>query len=210
VIPLFAKGGIPRPPAVLIGLSIPFFMGTFSGLNQFGVDGAAYWTNVAAGNDPRADLLGKNLAAVVVTTPALVIVTLALAALTGGWAYVPLTVVLGLSVLAVGLGVGNVVSVVAPLPLTESTTNVWGQQSGQGCATGAIHGLALLVDMVLLVPVALGVAVCYLWPPALVAVGPLALVYGILLWNIGLRRAVRRVWWRLPELLDALSVKQAV
>ena len=38
-------------------------------LNQFGLDGAALWSTVAAGNDPRADLTGKNLASMLVMIP---------------------------------------------------------------------------------------------------------------------------------------------
>ena len=47
------------------------------------------------------------------------------------------------------------------------------------------------------------------WRVALVIGAPLAVLYGYAIWRIGLGRAVRRVWWRLPELLDAVSTKAA-
>jgi hypothetical protein len=33
--------------------------------------------------------------------------------------------------------------------------------------------------------------------------------YGALIWRTGREIAVRSVWWRLPELLDAVSPRQA-
>ena len=60
-------------------------------LNQFGLDGAALWSNVAAGNDPRADLIGKNLASMLVMVPLATVSAFVCAAFTHGWAYLPLT-----------------------------------------------------------------------------------------------------------------------
>src|SRR5439155_20468621 len=70
LLPLLAQGQLHHPEAVLAALSVTFFLGGLGALNQLGVDGPAYWTNVAAGNDPRSDLAGKNLAAAVYTLPA--------------------------------------------------------------------------------------------------------------------------------------------
>ncbi len=58
--------GIDRPAATtLLGL-VAVLPAAGLTLNQFGLDGAALWSSVAAGNDPRADLTGKNLASLLV------------------------------------------------------------------------------------------------------------------------------------------------
>ena len=52
-------------------------------------------------------------------------------------------------------------------------------------------------------------AIASLSPVAGLLSGALALAYGYGMWRLGLRIAVDRVRWRLPELLDAISVRQA-
>ena len=52
LLPALAQGELHRPAAVLAALSVAFFFGGLTALNQLGGDGSAYWVNVAAGNDP--------------------------------------------------------------------------------------------------------------------------------------------------------------
>lgn len=179
-------------------------------LNHLGMDGPPYWVNVAAGDDLRADLGGKTLATVLLGTLLSTGVALVLAAITGGWAYVPLVVILAVGLLLVGTGVGNVVSVLAPQPVPEGT-NPWASgNTGQGCSTGLITLLGMGVMAVLCVPVIIAaVAALVVWPPGLVAVGLAAVVYGYVLWRVSLAMAARRAEGRLPELLDAISPKRA-
>jgi ABC-2 type transport system permease protein len=209
VLPVLARGSLHREAAVLAAVTVSFFSGGLTGLNQFGVDGAAYWMNVVAGNDPGSDMLGKNTAAVLIALPATTVIAFGLAAYTGGWRYVPIAIAASMAVLAVCLGVGNVVSVLAPQPMPDAVGNVWAQRSGAGCATGMISMLARLIEMLLLLPVGLAVLAAATWPLSGTVTMAVSLVYGWLLWRLGLRMAVRRVWWRLPELLDMLSPKQA-
>ena len=66
--------------------------------------------------------------------------------------------------------------------------------------------VAFLVELALLLPIAVLVAIGFaLWRPALVVAAPVAVVYGAVIWWAGLRAASRWVWWRLPELLAAVS-----
>jgi ABC-2 type transport system permease protein len=179
-------------------------------LNQFGLDGSAYWTNVAAGNDPEADLTGKNLATVITTLPLVTAVALVLAALGGGWAYVPAVLGLSLAVLAIELGIGNVVSVRAPQGVPESRSNLWANNTGQGCIAGLVSLLALVAVGVLVVPIAIAVGVALSrTATALIVVVPASIAYGGVVWWLGRRSAVRWVWWRQPELLDAISVRHS-
>ena len=88
-------------------------------LNQFGLDGAALWVSVAAGNDPRADLTGKNIASMLVMVPLATVATFVSALFTHGWAYVPLTLGLAPAIFGVLLGVGNVMSVRVPYAMPD-------------------------------------------------------------------------------------------
>ena len=206
-IPLLANHQLRSPKSVLGVTGFAFFLG-LTALNQLGVDGRAYWMNVSAGNDPYDDLLGKNVAAALVTAAMLVFGAVALAAVAGGSAFLwlPLALALSAGVVGVQLGVGDVVSVRVPTPMPESPTNPWGQNTGQGCAAGFVGMLALGVEGLLLLPLAVLVAVGLgPWPPALVIAAPAAVVYGWLIWRTGLRIATRWLWWRLPELLETLT-----
>src|SRR5262249_57687751 len=59
-------------------------------LNQFGLDGAALWSTIVAGNNPRADLTGKNIATAVIVVPLVAVPALITATITHGCPYVPI------------------------------------------------------------------------------------------------------------------------
>jgi ABC-2 type transport system permease protein len=187
------------------------FLAAQNSLNQFGFDGPAYWTQVAAGSDPRGDLTGRNLATMLTGTLATAALALVLAAVTGGWLYVPVALCLGVGVLALSLGVADVVSVRFAYPLPDDATNLWAVQgTGQGCLVGVVQMVAFAAQGVLLLPLAaLVVAGLVLWPPALVLVCPLAVVYGAWLWRVGLGLGAAWLTGHQPELLTALSARRA-
>jgi hypothetical protein len=177
-------------------------------VNQFGLDGAAFWTNVAAGGDPAADLRGKNLA---IAAPGAVVVAveaLGLAALSGGWAYIPAALLLGAGAMGVTLGVANQTSVLAPYPVTDSATNLWGNNAG--CLTAVTGLLAMAVAGLLLGPIVAGVAVSLdVWREGLVVVAAASALYGYLLWRLGCRLAANRLRSRQIEVLQAVSGRSA-
>ena len=179
--------GLQHPWMVLASLAMAF-LASQNSLNQFGFDGPAYWTQVAAGADPRGDLVGRNLASMVTGTLTTAVLALVLALVTGGWLYVPVALCLGVGVLALSLGVADVISVRFAYPLPDDASNLWAVQgTGQGCLVGVVQMVAFAAQGVLLLPlVALVVVGLVLWPPALVLVCPLAIVYGGWLWRVGL------------------------
>ena len=180
-------------------------------LNQFGADGAAYWTNVIASGDPEDDLAGKSLALALPTLTLVMVVSLVAAAATGGWAWVPLTLCLAVGMIGTVLAVGMVTSVRSPFPLPSGTTNLWGGRgSGQGCAVGLTQLLAMLAVGVLCAPlgVLVGIGVA-LWHPALTIAAAAAVVYGATLWRVGLYLAASWLRTHQPELLTALSPRRA-
>ena len=72
----------PRPAATTLLALVAVLPAAGLTLNQFGLDGAALWSNVAAGNDPRADLTGKNLASMLVMVPLATVAAFVTAAFT--------------------------------------------------------------------------------------------------------------------------------
>ena len=197
--------GARRPELVLAALAILYVIST-NALNQFGADGGAWWTNLVAGHDPRADLIGKNLATGIVSMALLAVAAVPLAALTGGWLYLPVVLFVGVGVLAASLGVANFVSVRYPIPMPEVTTNLWAAQGiGQGCTTGLVQTAAFMVQGTLLVPIAVLVGVgVFVWWPALLIVCPVAVGYGLGLWWAGVRAGGDWLRDHQPELLAAL------
>jgi ABC-2 type transport system permease protein len=202
--------GLQRPGMVLASQTMAFLAAQNS-LNQFGFDGPAWWAHVAAGADPRGDLTGRNLAALVTGTLGTAGLALVLAAVTGGWLYVPVALCLGVGVLGLSLGVADVVSVRFAYPLPEDASNLWAVQgTGQGCLIGIVQLLAFATQGVLLLPLAALVVVgLVLWTPALVLACPLALVYGAWLWRVGLGLGAAWLGRHQPELLAALSPRRA-
>ena len=202
--------GIRHPWMVLASLTMAFLAAQNS-LNQYGFDGAAYWTQVVAGADPRGDLVGRNLASMVTGILTTAVLAVALAAVTGGWLYVPVALCLGAGVLALSLGVADVVSVRFAYPLPDDATNLWAVQgTGQGCLVGVVQLLAFAVQGVLVLPLAaVVVAGLAAWTPALVLVCPLAIAYGVFLWRVGLGLGASWLTGHQPELLAALSPRRA-
>jgi ABC-2 type transport system permease protein len=199
-----------HPALVLTAVAVVFLI-TQNSLNQFGWDGPAYWANAVSGADPRGDLVGRNLAAMLVGLATTAMLAVALAAVTGGWLYVPVALCLAFGVLAMVLGVADVISVRFPYPVPEVTSNLWAVQgTGQGCLVGLAQTLALTVEGVLLLPVAVLVAVgVAAWPPALAVACLVAVVAGLLVWRVGLGISARWLRDHQPELLVALSPRRA-
>jgi ABC-2 type transport system permease protein len=180
-------------------------------LNQFGLDGGAMWTTVVTGNDPRADIVGRNLATGIIVAPLVGFPAILTAAATDGWAYVPITMGLAPGMLLVILAMGNLVSVYAPYALPDRK-NPLASNPGQGCVGGLAALGALFADFVIILPVIVATTVALLALPLAAATAisvVLATIYGAIVWRIAIQVAVRRTWWRMPELLDAVSPRHA-
>ena len=85
---------------------------------------------------------------------------------------------------------------------------------GQGCATLLAGFAALAVQGVLLIPIAIARGRVVLTTQSLARRDGrrsvvVANAYGAAIWLLGRNIAWRGVWWRLPELLDAVSPRQA-
>jgi ABC-2 type transport system permease protein len=202
------RGGRLDPHSVLFAASVALLgSGTF--FNQFGTDGQALWANVAAGEDAEADLLGKGTAAAVFLLAAAAVMATALAAISGGWIYLPVALGLTAGVAGAGLAMAAVLSVRAPFPMPDARNLFAAGGSGAGCAVALLQLLGLAGQVVLAVPVAALTLGGLRWSALLLAavtvVGP---VYGYLVFRAGIGRAARFLQPRHAELLDAVSPRR--
>lgn len=186
---------------------IGLFFG-LQGANRFGQEGSASWHLVAAGLDLRAarrDLLGADLAALLVGLPLITGAGVVLAAVTGGWELLPAALGTALAVLAVSFGGGALLSVLAPFPVPEGPRSAFSNGGGgQGVAAGFL-GLGVMVGVLavslpLLVVVVPALQGRLTWLPLLV--GP---SYGVVVGS-GCRELAARQWAaRGPEVLQRVS-----
>jgi ABC-2 type transport system permease protein len=199
------SSGARSPGVVLLG-SLAGYLVLLGSMNQFGFDGAAYWLDVVAGNQLRAELVGKNVATLVQALPVVALGSVLLAAWSGGWAYVPASLVLAGAGIGAGLGVANVASVRFPQRVRDRRNPFGASQGGQGCVTGLMLLLAMIVQGLLLAPVGIAAGLCAAFAPAaLVVVAPACAVYGGALWWAGVVVALRWAWWRQAEILAAIT-----
>jgi ABC-2 type transport system permease protein len=205
-----ARHGHKSPTVTLLAL-VGVLTGSQITLNQFGLDGDPLWAQVGAGNDPRADITGKNLAIAVMTIPLVVVIALPLAAVTTGWWYLPLTIGLAPAAVAITLAIGNVTSVRMPFGISDRR-NPLAANSGRGCAAVVVFFAALILDLVFAVPIGVVTAVSLATLPlavATVVAVVAANLYGFGLWFAGRAIASRYAYWRLPEILSAVSSRRA-
>jgi ABC-2 type transport system permease protein len=172
-------------------------------MNALGLDRAALQTLYLFPVRPLDVLWGKNLAAGAISYAAQVALVLGLAALTGGWGYVPLALVGGLALLLVLLGCGNVSSVLLPFRMRQLRVGSGNTGTEAGWLRAFLGMLIFGVTLVLAAPVVVAVGAPLLvdrqsW---LAATLPAALAYGILLHQLGSRLIAPYLLSRAPEIL---------
>ena len=200
VVPAILLRDFPLASYIVVGVA---WMLGITYTNMYGYDGSSLWVNVAAGDDAKADLMGKLVARLLVYTPVLVVFAIAL----------PLVVeprltasVVGitLGVWFVSIGLGLVQSVIAPYPIKVSEDSLMATNSGSFTA---------FVAQVVAFPV-LGVAcgpfialamlnVEHGWWPTLAGLGS-TVVGGLAMWGMWVL-ATRFSAGRQPEILGMVS-----
>jgi ABC-2 type transport system permease protein len=151
-------GGIPDPRFVMIGGMLQFAV-LFDGNNAYGMDGPAIWLEVASGADAVVLTLGKVLSSVTVMAVPTAALPVVLAALSGGWAWLPAALLIGAGSLAAAAGVSVVGASLAPVALPDSPNPLAAGDTGQGCIAGLMLGASMLVLLVVSAPVAVLVAI---------------------------------------------------
>jgi ABC-2 type transport system permease protein len=194
-------------PRLALAAALPAYALASTATNQYGYDGAAHWTNVAAGDDPAADLGGKNLARLVITAPFVALLAAVAVWRASSLAYLVPGVALAAGAFGMNLGFADIASVVAPLPMPDNPSNVFSAgNSGRGlAAVGPTLGV-LFGGLVFSAPLLIVLLVTS--SPAVLSLASMGCVlWGAGGWWLGFGYAVRRSLPRQPELLAALSTR---
>lgn len=135
------------PMALLFGIAISH--------NLLGLDAPSLWIELGSGIRLRHLLLGRALAAApTLVAPVWVSAVLTVVVRSDATALVP---TLALSVVAAGvpLGVGALISVLVPFPVTDDSSPFGNQSAmtGRGCLVGLVHAVGLIISTILLAPV---------------------------------------------------------
>ncbi|MGZ3581354.1 MAG: hypothetical protein ACXWP6_01255 [Ktedonobacterales bacterium] len=187
-------------PALLVIL-------TFS-LNSLGMDRAGLQMLFLFPVRPLDILFGKNLFTGSLSFVILVALTCARAALGSGWDYVPLAIAVGTAAIFVMLACGNVTSVISPFRMRQmrtGDTSTIAQENG--CLRSIIAVATLVITAILLIPVAIAVIIPFgierqQW---LIYTVPVALIYGISLYQFATRLIAPVLLKRGPEILAATT-----
>ncbi|MER8183931.1 transporter [Kitasatospora sp. NPDC094015] len=177
-------------------------------VNLFGMDGSAFWM-VAASLGTRAqardELRGRAYAVLSYAVPLVLVLGVVLAAATGQWGSLAPALGLTLAGLGCGIGLGALLSVLAPYAMPADGNPMRGAAPGQ---TGVVL-LNSFGSMVGVAVLTLPVGGLLLWlldsgGPAWTVL-PAGPVYGALVAVGGLRFAAGRLLDRLPEILAVVT-----
>jgi hypothetical protein len=204
--PAFGTGNAThaRPWTVLISCLAPLFLTMNLSLNALGLERQALSTLFLFPARPLYILWGKNLAVGVVAMGEQVLIAAAFSILTGAWQFFLPSVIVGLAAIAVMLGCGNVVSVL--LPFRTAQMRMGSSSSGSpesGCLRLLMGTLSISVTLIILSPVSVGIAVPVIVNhlSLLTITLPLALVYGLAIYQGASWFIAPRLLRRMPEIL---------
>ena len=199
----------------VLGAPIAVLFGVHATNNLLGTDAASLWIDQGAGITLRQQLIARGLAA----TPNLIVPTIlaaaVLAILNGGFAAFLLIVVLSLTCWGLPLGVGSVVSVIAPF----SQPDVGNPHANRRASAGrgglvsimAVVGICSLGIATLPVLILVGVAWVHPSVPLLmVAAIAVSTLWSLLVWRMGLWLGLRVVRGREFDLLADLGGRRAL
>lgn len=149
-------GGEPDPRLVLVGGMLHLAV-LFDGNNAFGMDGPPVWIEVSSGVDSAVLVRGKVLSSLTVMSLPAVVVPLSLAALTGGWQWLPAGWLVAVGSVAAAAGVAVLSASIAPVAMPESPNPLAAGDTGQGCVAGLMLMIGLTLLAVVSVPVVVAV-----------------------------------------------------
>jgi ABC-2 type transport system permease protein len=206
VVPLFSLRLLSSSsPRIALAAAVPAFILGTQATNQFGFDGPAHWVSVATGDDPRPELVGKNLARLVLAIPFVVLGGTALALRSGSFDFVVPAMGLAAAGFGIAVGLGNWFSVTSAVPVPASASNVFSAgNAGHGLAAAG-PALAVLFGGALVLSPLFAALVMVDSRPVLQLLGVAGAVGGVGAWIVGTGAAVRYARPRQPELLAVLS-----
>ena len=195
------------PWLTLTGPAIVLFVGLPISLNQLGWERNAASFLLALPAHPRSILVGKNVASAVGLAIEAAVMSIALAAISGGWEWLPLVVPLTLVAIESQLAVGNLVSVLAPLRLPPLGTDVFAQATEQGCLAIVFQAVSFFVMGLTLVPVVVAFVLVVAGELNAVAASIGSIAWGAGIYWVALVTATRLLSRRIPEVVAAVETR---
>jgi ABC-2 type transport system permease protein len=191
-------GGPLTQTLTLIGVGV---LGGLGVANQFGFDGSAYAVHLTSGVPGKVEMRSRVLGYSVYIVPMLLVISVAITALTGRYDDLPMRLGILLGSYGVGLGVCLLISVYGAYSLPE-TSNPFAVNTGAGLTKSLFAIGALLAAVAMTTPLVLGALLVpgvWMWLslPVGLAYGTAAIWLGIVIGGDALDR-------RGPELLAAI------
>ncbi len=197
------------PAITLTAPAIVLFVGLPVALNQFGWERNAASFLFALPASPRQLLLGKNIASAVALSIEAVTLSILFAAVSGGWALLGFVPFLVTTAILCQLAVGNVVSVITPMRLPPVGTDLFAQATEQGCLALVSQMGAFAVIGLLMVPPAVGFTLMSAFGVTaakwVITFTAGSVLWGVLLYWVGLWLSTRILERRLPEMVTAVQ-----
>ena len=203
-------GGAPRGAVYYAPLAVIFGMGAAN--NLLGADASALWLELTTGTTMRALLFGRSMAAIPFVLLPIETAGVLIATTSGGWAEFGVMSALCGACWGVPIGVGCLVSVIAPLPQPDSGSPFSNRRpsAGEGCLVGVMAVASLLAVGVLLSPVVAGLVWFHDDPGRLWGLFvPAALAYSLGVWGLFLRIAAARATRLEAQLVHDLGQRRA-
>ncbi len=197
----------------VFGAPIAMLFGVHATNNLLGTDAASLWMEQTTGTRLRDQLIARGIAA----TPNLFMPTIlaagVLAVMTDGYLEFALVAIIAVTCMGIPLGVGSVISVVAPFTQPDSSNPHSNRRvgTGQGGLVSILAFVGIVLLMGLFVPVALAVSFGYeARNIPMIALGlAFSSAYSMLVWRVGIALALRLTSGREVDLLGAIGGRRA-
>ena len=169
------------------------FYGAMLNTNLFGFDGRGVWVDLLSAPSMRSVLWGKTIAHGLVVAPLFLVVVLSLAGWTGGWEFVIPTIGLAVVWYGAAAGIQVITSVMSPIPAPDRSVPWEGNGSGAGMASAFTLMFSVFAAMILAVPGATLIGGLSVWSSLAATIAtPFAMAYGVGVWYLGIRAAMKR------------------
>ncbi len=200
-------------PNAVFGAVVASLFGVHATNNVLGADAASLWMEQTAGVRLKDQLIARSAAASPNLFIPVVLAAVVLATLSGGWRQFVVLVAASFALIGLPLGVGSVISVLAPFNQPDSTNPHSNKRANRGngglVSLFAIVGIASVI--VGAVPPFVGLAVAWIAGNNLFLLLAIVLTvpYSLLCWHLGVRLAMRLVRNRETELLSTIGGRRA-